>query len=121
MIQRMTVLFLLCVSLNACSQGQTVRDATVERIEVAVVSAVPARAWVTAYGFLSSGCATLHETEQRHEGSTFFVTITEAEPANQTCTPEAPPFTEEVMLEGGSSSGTYTVDVNGVTETFTLP
>ncbi len=121
MIRKITVLLLLGALLGACTQGQTVRDATVERIEVAIVSTNPASVRITVYGFLSSGCATLHETEQRREGDTFFVSITETEPADQTCTPEAPPFTEEVVLDGKLSSGTYTANVNSVTETFTLP
>ena len=64
---------------------------------------------------------TLHETKQRREGDTFFVKITMAQPTEVACTPNAPPFTEEVVLEGELSSGTYTVKVNGLGETFTFP
>ena len=127
MIQRMMVLLLLCASLSACSQGRLdegqldIRDAYVERIEIEILETEPAQVQVTAYGNFISGCMTLHETEQRREGNTFFVKITVAEPAGESCPPVAPPFTETVMLDGEFSSGTYTVDVNGVTETFTLP
>lgn len=113
--------FLVVFTLSACSQEQVIQDASIERIEVEVQTD-PADVQVTAYGFFTSGCATLHETEQRLEGDTFFVKITTAEPADTACTPVAPPFVETIDLEVDDlSSGTYTLNVNNLSETFTLP
>ncbi len=121
MIRSVVVLF-LCTLLSACSQGQVIRNASIERVEVEVLLPDPPSVRVTAYGSFISGCMTLHETEQRREGDTFFVKITTAEPADTVCTPNAPPFVETVVLDADDlSSGTYTLNVNGVTETFTLP
>ena len=116
---------LVCLSvlfLGACSD-QRIQDASIERIELEV-SAESASVRVTAYGHFTGGCKVLHEVTQRREGDTFFVEITTAEPADLSATLCEPgePSTEEVILSVEDfPDGTYTVNVNGVTETFTLP
>ena len=114
---------LIILLLSACSD-QTIRDASVERIEVEVSTDEPASARVTAYGYFTGGCKVLHEITQRREGDTFLVGITTREPAelsNALCEPEELSTEEVILSVADLSSGAYTVDVNGVTETFTLP
>jgi inhibitor of cysteine peptidase len=49
------------------------------------------------------------------------VTITTKRPADKMCTEALVPFEESVALEVvGLPAGTYTVEVNGVTASFTL-
>ena len=121
-IWTLTATVLITLFLGACSQQQVIRNAFVERIEVEVVSTDPARVEVTAYGLLINDCMRLSGTEQRREDNTLFVDITTAQPADETCEPVTSPFTQNVTLNTRDlSSGTYTVNVNGVTQTFTLP
>ncbi len=57
----------------------------------------------------------------RHEGDTFFVTITTSRPADAVCAQVMTPFAEVVALDVvGLKTGVYTVDVNGVRDTFEL-
>ena len=121
-IWTLTAAILITLFLGACSQQQVTRNAFIERIEVEVVSTDPARVEVTAYGLLINDCMRLSGTEQRREDSTLFVDITTAQPADETCEPVTSPFTQTTTLDTRDlSSGTYTVNVNGVTGTFTLP
>ena len=114
---------LITLLFSACSD-QTIRDASIERVEVEVSAAEPASARVTAYGYFTGGCKVLHDITQRREGATFLVGITTREPAelaNALCEPEELSTEEVVLSVADLSSGTYTVDVNSVTQTFTLP
>lgn len=130
-MRRVTVL-LVALLLGACSQNQdrnervvgdrVIRDASVERVEVERRSASSSLR-VSAGGNLYA-CESLYETEGRREGGVFLVRITVSEPSdlsNVSCEAEPRPFTEEVNFEADLPSGAYTVNVNEVTETFTLP
>jgi len=51
----------------------------------------------------------------------FWVEITTIRPTNVECTTKVVPFEETIPLDVyGLSAGDYTVDVNSVTDTFTL-
>jgi inhibitor of cysteine peptidase len=55
------------------------------------------------------------------ETNTFFVEITTVRPTDAICTQALEPFEERISLDVyGRPAGTYAVDVNGVTDTFTL-
>jgi inhibitor of cysteine peptidase len=58
---------------------------------------------------------------QRREGNTFHVEIWTYRPLDMSCAQVITPFEHNVALDvAGLPAGTYTVDVNSVTETFTL-
>ena len=59
--------------------------------------------------------------EQRREGNTIYVEISTYRPLDMACAQVITPFEHTVPLDvAGLPAGTYTVNVNGVTETFTL-
>ncbi|MEK9183870.1 MAG: hypothetical protein AAB890_02250, partial [Patescibacteria group bacterium] len=51
----------------------------------------------------------------------FFITITASREADKICAQVITPFEKKILLDvAGLAAGTYTVNVNGVTATFTL-
>jgi hypothetical protein len=63
----------------------------------------------------------LGDIETTQAGNTFVVTIATQRPAEKMCTQQLVEFQESIVLDVQDlSAGTYTVDVNGVTDSFTL-
>lgn len=98
-----------------------VQDAVVTGLEVMMLESWPLQARVQIDGELGDGCTELMPITTEREGETFYVTVKTTRPADAVCTMELRFFSESVALDiEGLEAGTYTVDVNGVTETFTL-
>ena len=95
--------------------------ATVEGIDIQILESFPVQVRVMAQGLLADGCTTVGEINQELVDNTFMVTIGTVRPADEVCTQALVPFEETIELEvRGLPAGTYTVDVNGATGTFTL-
>lgn len=98
-----------------------VRDAVVTDVQVLLMESWPLQASAQIEGELGDGCTELGPITTQREGDTFYVTVKTSRPAEAVCTMELRFFSESVILDIlGLDAGTYTVDVNGVTETFTL-
>ena len=96
-------------------------QAQVETIEILILESFPVQIQVHATGYLGDGCTTLGDITTRQESNMFFVTIATQRPAEAICTQIAAVFEENFALDVyGLPAGTYTVDVNGVTNSFTL-
>lgn len=95
--------------------------ATVDSIDIQMLESFPVQVNVRAQGNLPDGCTLIEQSRAEQQGDTFIVTISTIRPANMLCTQALVPFQEVVPLDvEGLAAGTYTVDVNGVTDTFTL-
>jgi len=96
-------------------------EATVESIEVLILESFPVQVHVRVSGYLGDGCTELGDINVERVDDTFNVTIQTQRPADAICTQQLVGFEETIPLDvQGLEAGTYTVDVNGVTETFTL-
>ena len=96
-------------------------EATTESVGIVILESFPVQVHVNVSGYLGDGCTTLGEITTTQEGSTFFVKIITHRPMEAICTQQLVGFEETVALNvEGLPAGTYTVDVNGVTDTFTL-
>jgi hypothetical protein len=103
------------------SDNVIVNEATVESIEILLLESFPVQVNVHVKGYLGDGCTTLGSIIQEREGDTFNVTIQTNRPADKVCTQMLVAFEETIPLAvQGLEAGTYTVNVNGVTDTFTL-
>lgn len=143
--RRLTSLFLLCLlaTLAACSlvdpeeeasptpsgtatetaeEPETeVGEANVDSIEILVLESFPVQVNVIASGELADGCTSLVEPTPRLEGNTFVVNLAAQRVQEEVCTQATVPFDKVISLPvEGLSAGTYTVSVNGLTDTFTL-
>ena len=94
--------------------------APVDEIDILILEIFPVQINVIASGNLPDPCTEISEVLQEKEGNTFFITIkTYRSPGF--CIQVLAPFEEIIPLEVyGLPAGTYTVDVNGVKNTFDL-
>lgn len=96
-------------------------EAIVETISIAIMESFPVQVSVNVAGYLGDGCTELGEITSTREDDNFIVTILTKRPADALCTQLLVGFEENIALDVlGLPAGTYTVDVNGVTDTFTL-
>jgi inhibitor of cysteine peptidase len=98
-------------------------EATVEEVDLQIMESFPVQVAAIARGNLSDGCTEIDEVRSSfdEESETFTVTITTVRDEDAVCTQALVPFEERIELDvRGLPAGTYTVDVNGVRETFTL-
>lgn len=104
------------------SETETVRGlAQVDTIEIVMLESFPVQVQVIARGNLPDGCTTIAESLVERTANNFRVTITTSRPAAAACTEALVPYDEVVSLDVlGLSAGTYSVDVNGTTDTFEL-
>ena len=104
---------------NPCAVNLRLGD--MDRIEIAILESFPVQVHVRAFGYLPDSCTTISDVSQSREGDTFKVVIMTSRPADAVCAQVLVEFQEVIPLQVvGLPAGTYTVDVNGVTDTFTL-
>ena len=95
--------------------------AQIDTIDLLILESFPVRINAHVVGWLGDGCTTLGQITQTREENTFKISITTTRPADAICTMQLVGFEETIALDvAGLPKGTYTVDINGVTETFTL-
>lgn len=119
-----------CLLMVACSdpknQGEIrgeISSADVSEVAIGSPPTPPLRVRVTFHGALMNGCERLGEVTQRLEGQTFFVKVTKVykRPVGVSCHTGVTVFKKEVILEVQELvDGVYTVNVNGVTDSFEL-
>jgi len=112
---------LLAFSIVACSPGVESAKASVESIEILILESFPVQIHVVARGHLPDDCTEIGEITRERQGNAFLITITTARPANVACAEMVVSFEEVISLDVlGLPAGTYTVDVNGVRDSFEL-
>jgi inhibitor of cysteine peptidase len=97
--------------------------ADVEEVTVQLMESFPVQVAVVAQGHLRDGCTEIHEVKSSfdEENRTFSVEITTVRERDAVCTQALVPFEKRIELDvRGLRAGTYSVDVNGVREAFTL-
>ncbi|MBA1342157.1 MAG: hypothetical protein C5S52_00965 [ANME-2 cluster archaeon] len=103
------------------AEDAAVSLASVNDIEILLLESFPVQIHAVARGEHPDSCTKVDEVAARREGDTFFVTITTSRPADAMCAQVMTPFEEVVALDVvGLKAGVYTVDVNGVRDTFEL-
>jgi inhibitor of cysteine peptidase len=101
--------------------GVTIGAAHVEEMGLLILESFPVQVNVHVTGWLGDGCTTLDQVTQVQTGNTITVRITTARPTDAICTQQLVGFEKTIALDvAGLPAGTYTVDVNGVIDTFTL-
>ncbi len=96
--------------------------AKVESIQIATLESFPVQIQVIAKGYLPDGCTEIDEIKNESKENVFNINISTKRPKDALCTQATKNFTETIPLEvRGLKAGNYTVNVNGVTESFELP
>ncbi len=96
--------------------------APVQSVELQIVETQPLGANAVVRGQLpDSGCTTISSISQMRDGNTFRLTLTTATDPLAVCNPVPTPFEQVVALDVGSlPPARYTVNANGVEQTFEL-
>jgi len=104
------------------TQGdETVNLANVNDIEIMLLESFPVQVNVGASGEHPDSCTKVDEITTRREGNTFVVTISAFRPADAMCAEVVTPYEEVIALDVvGLKAGVYTVEVNGIRDTFKL-
>jgi inhibitor of cysteine peptidase len=108
---------------NEPTPGFIIGQAPVSHIEIRLMESFPVKVSVMVSGDLPDGCTQIDQINQRRDldTNTFWVEITTRREAGVACTEALVPLGETISLDVyGLPAGTYTIDVNGVTDTFTL-
>jgi hypothetical protein len=95
----------------------------VEEIDILLMESFPIQVAVVAKGTLRDACTEIDKVRRHFDagGNTFSVEITTVRDPDEVCAQVLTPFEERFSLDVyGLPAGTYTVDVNGVTGTFTF-
>lgn len=102
-------------------QDVVINPAMVESIKIYIKESFPVQVDVYAMGNLPDGCTRLTDAQKVRSGNNFDVTLMTERPAHMVCTQALVPFEHTIPLDvAGLRAGTYTVNVNGARETFTL-
>jgi hypothetical protein len=97
------------------------QEVEIETVEILLLESFPVQVNVIVSGNLPDGCSTLNEPRPRREGNTFVVNLVASRIADEICTQALVPFDQVIPLDvEGLPAGTYSVSVNGTTDTFTL-
>ncbi|MGD2179237.1 MAG: hypothetical protein PVG71_15605, partial [Anaerolineae bacterium] len=103
--------------------GTATGMAEVEEIDILIMESFPVQVAVVARGTLRDVCTEIDEVHREFDADSkaFSVEITTVRDPDEVCAQVLAPFEERISLDVyGLPAGTYTVDVNGVTDTFTL-
>ncbi|MDA0525025.1 protease inhibitor I42 family protein [Methanococcoides alaskense] len=98
-----------------------VGTAIVDDVQIMVMESFPLQISVTVIGNLPDGCTTIDEEniEVVNTGNGFDIALKTKRPKDLACTQALVPFEVNIPLDVyGLEKGVYTVDVNGVTDTF---
>ncbi len=105
----------------ANEDGMIVKEANILDAQVLILESFPVQVNVQVMGVLNDGCTSLGPIEVAQNGSTFNVTVYTTRPADRMCTQQVTNFEETVSLDVQDlPAGTYTVNVNGVSNDFNL-
>jgi len=114
------ILLIIIFTTGCFSILPTTGLASVDEIDIFILESFPVQVQVIASGNLPDPCTEISEVLQEREGDTFFITIKTYRPPGF-CIQVLAPFEEIIPLEVYElPAGTYTVDVNGVQDTFNL-
>jgi hypothetical protein len=100
----------------------TTGQAAVESIEVRTLESFPVQVQVVARGSLPDSCAEIDQALVERSSNTFQIRLTTRSRTDQMCAQAVVPFEEVIPLDvSGLPPGQYTVNVNGLVDSFTFP
>jgi hypothetical protein len=95
--------------------------AYVDSVELLILESFPVQVNAVVKGNLADPCTRIEEVKQERTGNTINVTITTARARGQSCIQVIEPFERTIPIDVvGLQAGTYTVNVEGVTQQLTL-
>jgi putative hemolysin len=117
----------LLAACGAAIQADQLGQVQIDDVSFQILESFPVQVEVLIKGSLPDSCTEIERLDQRFdqrfgvEDGIFWIEIVTIRSTEEVCAQALVPFEETVSLEVyGLSAGTYVVDVNGTSETFTL-
>ncbi len=99
----------------------TISQAIIDTVEVLILESFPVQVNVDVRGIFPDSCTELEDIQVDRNGDRFNILITTRRPVGGGCEEEEIPFEETLALDVyGLPAGQYQIDVNGVTNEFSL-
>lgn len=96
-------------------------EAMIDTVDLLIMESFPLQMMAHITGNYPDGCTSLGEVKQERIDNVITLTIATVRPVDMMCTQALVPFEENIPVDiYGLPAGEYTVNVNGVTATFTL-
>lgn len=113
--------FLFIMLMSGCNAVEPrINLAQVTEIELFLLESFPVQVHVVAKGYFPNPCTQIDEIIKNREDNNFFVTI-KTKTSQFPCIQVLTPFEETISLDVyGLPAGTYSVNVNGIEDTFDL-
>lgn len=97
------------------------KDASVNNIDILFIGSFPVQVRIIARGEFADSCTEISDVTASRSGDTFNVKIVTQRPKDLICAAVIVSFEESIDLDVENITvGTYTVEVNGVTDTFII-
>jgi putative hemolysin len=113
----------LLAACGASTQADEPGRAQVDEVAIQILESFPVQVEVLIRGSLPDSCTEIDLIDQRFDAddNAFWIEIKTVRTTDKACAQVLVPFEETVALDVyGLPAGTYTVDVNGARETFSL-
>ena len=120
----MMSLLLLVLFLTGCASGETGEEPATGNtafVDHVTIEMQAEHYYAKVEGNYPDSCTRVSDVDQDVDGSTFKISLYVDRPEDMMCAQMLSPFNVNILLEvGGLMPGEYTVDVNGVTSSFTI-
>ena len=120
----MMSLLLLVLFLTGCASGETGEEPAAGNpafVDHVTIEMQAEHYYAKVEGNYPDSCTRVSDVDQDVDGSTFKISLYVDRPEDMMCAQMMSPFNVLILLEvGGVIPGEYTVDVNGVTSSFTI-
>ena len=120
----MMSLLLLVLFLTGCASGETGEEPAAGNpafVDHVTIEMQAEHYYAKVEGNYPDSCTRVSDVDQDVDGSTFKISLYVDRPEDMMCAQMLSPFNVNILLEvGGLMPGKYTVDVNGVTSSFTI-
>jgi len=129
MLAKVLIITLVLVSMVSLLPGCQVdepdleiKPAPIHEIQVSIAESFPEQIFVYIKGGLAGSCTRFHDLSTERAGNTIIIEVTTERPRDAICAQVYSYFEKNINLGTDFTSGqTYTVDLNGITETFVYP
>ena len=119
------ILIVLVSLLPGCQgedSGLEIKLAPIHEVQISIAESFPEQIFVHIKGGLADSCTKFHDSATELIGNTAEIEVTTERPIDAVCAQVYSFFERNVNLGSDFTSGqTYTVDVNGIIETFVYP
>lgn len=119
------ILVVMMFSIPGCKGHDSdleIKLAPIHEVKISIAESFPEQIFVHIKGGLDDSCTKFHDLIEERSGTKIKIKITTERPRNAICAQVFSYFEKSINLGSDFTSGQiYTVEVNGITQTFVYP